>query len=155
MKNKRLNSLRIGWFIVVTAGLCILSFANSDTEANKKAEQYFEKANELRKAADYDAAITEYKKVISLSPKSRIAQDAKYWIGQSYFEAGQLNAAISAFQKIIDEYPTSTIIASTKLMIERIKKAKKNKSLFEATKKGDIAQGKVNSVGLQLLIRGY
>ena len=45
MKNKRLISLTIGWIIVVIAGLCVLSFANNDTEANRKAEQHIEKAN--------------------------------------------------------------------------------------------------------------
>jgi len=142
MNNKRLISLTICWILAVVPGLCVLSFAGIESGTNTEAEQHFEKANELRKLADYDAAITEYKKVISLSPKSKIAQDAQYWIGQSYFEAGQFDAALSAFQKLLDEYPTSTIIPSTKLMMERVQQAKKNKSLFEAVKKGDIEQVK-------------
>jgi len=135
MNNKRLILLTICWISVITQGLYVTSFAE---ETNTEAEQHFEKANELRKTADYDAAVTEYKNVIKLSPNSRIAQDAQYWIGQSYFEAGQFDAALSAFEKILDEYPDTAIISSTKLMIDRAQQAKKNRSLFEAAEKGDV-----------------
>jgi predicted Zn-dependent protease len=80
---------------------------------------------------------------MSLSPKSKIAQDAQYWIGQSHFEARQFDAALSAFQKLLDEHPTSTIIPSTKKMIERVQQAKKNRALFEAVKKADVEQAKL------------
>jgi len=140
MNNKRLISLTVCLILVTVPGTSSLVLADIASETDTKAQQHFEKANELRKVADYDTAITEYKKVISLSPNSKIAQDAQYWIGQSYFEAGQFDAALSAFQKLLDEYPTSTIIPSTKLMMERVQQAKKNKSLFEAVKKADVEQ---------------
>jgi len=143
MNNKRLISLTVCLILATVPGISPLILADIASETDTKAEQYFEKANELRKLADYDAAITEYKKVISLSTNSKIAQDAQYWIGQSYFGAGQFDAALSAFQKLLDEYPASTIIPSTKLMMERVQQAKKNKSLFEAAKKGDIEQVKL------------
>jgi len=68
----------------------------------------------------------------------KIAQDAQYWIGQTYFEAGQFDAALSAFEKLLDEYPTSKIIPSTKLMIERAEQAKDANLFLKAIKKGDI-----------------
>ena len=108
-----------------------------------EAERHYEKAYELRKAADYDAAIAEYEKVISLSPNSKIAQDAQYWIGQSYFEARQFDDALSAFQRLLDKYPASSIAPSTKQMIERVQQAKKNRALFEAVKKADVEQVKL------------
>ncbi len=142
MNNKRLISLAICWILVAVPGLAVLSFANNESGTNTEAEQHFEKANELRKLADYDAAITEYEKAIGLSPKSKIAQNAQYWIGQSYFGAGQFDAALSAFQKLLDEYPASKTIPTTKLMVKQVQRAKKTKSLFEAVKKGDIEQVK-------------
>lgn len=144
MNHKKSNSLTKCWILIVALGLCVASFADNESEA----EQHFEKANELRKVADYDTAIDEYEKVISLSPNSRIAQDAQYWIGQSYFEAGHFDAALSVFKNILEEYPDSAIIPSTKLMIERIQQAKKDKSLCEAVKKGDTDQVK------SLIIKG-
>ena len=142
MNHKRLISLTICFILSVVPGSSVLSFAGNESEASAKADQHFEKANELRKLADYDAAIAEYKKVISVSPKGEIAQNAQYWIGQSHFEAGQFDTALAVFQELLEEYPTSKIIPSTKLMIERAQQAKMNKSLFEAVKKGDIEQAK-------------
>lgn len=104
------------------------------------AEQRFVKANELRKVADHDGAIVEYEKVISLSPDSKVAQNAQYWIGQSHFAAGRLDASLAAFQTLLNEYPSSTIVTSTKQMIEQVQKAKEDNSLFEAVEKGDLAQ---------------
>jgi TolA-binding protein len=128
---------------VAVTGLCVLAFADTESGTHTEAEQHFEKANELRKLADYDAAIAEYQKVIRLSPNSRIAQDAQYWIGQSCFRAGRFDEALSAFQKLLDEYPASAIIPSAKLMMERARQAKKSKSLFEAAVDGDIEQVKL------------
>ena len=143
MNNKRLISLTICWTLVVIPGLCVLSYADTESGTNPEAEQHFQKANELHILADYDAAIAEYQTVISLSPNSKIAQNAQYWIGQLYFESKRFDAALSAFQKLLDEYLESRTIPATTLMIERVQQAKKNKSLFEAVKKADIEQVKL------------
>ena len=142
MNNKRLIPLTVCLILATVPGISSLILADIASEANTKAQQHFEKANELRKVADHNAAIAEYEKAISVSPKSKIAQDAQYWIGQLYFESKQFDAALSAFQKLLDEYPASSIAPSTKQMIERVQQAKKNKSLFEAVNKGDIEQVK-------------
>ena len=140
MERKRLLSLTICWIIAIIPGLCVLSFADNKSETNSEAEQHFQKANELHILADYDAAIAEYQAVIDLSPNSKIAQNAQYWIGQLYFESKRFDTALSAFQKLLDEYPASRTIPATNLMIERVQQAKNNRELFEAVKKADIEQ---------------
>ncbi|UCC98737.1 MAG: ankyrin repeat domain-containing protein, partial [Phycisphaerales bacterium] len=143
MNSRRPITLTLCWIVTVVLGLSVQSFANNKSETNPEAETHFQKANELHILADYDAAITEYQTVISLSPKSRIAQNAQYWIGQLYFESKRFDAALSAFQKLLDEYPESRTIPATNLMIERVQQAKKNKSLFEAIKKADVEKVKL------------
>jgi ankyrin repeat protein len=143
MNNKRPITLTVCRIAAIVLGLSVQSFANNKSETNPEAEQHFQKANELHILSDYDAAIAEYETVISLSPNSIIAQNAQYWIGQLYFESKQFDAALSAFQKLLDEYPASRTIPATNLMIERVRQTKKNKSLFEAVKKGDIEQVKL------------
>jgi len=140
MNNKKLISFIICWILVTVACLCVLSFADIESVTNPKAEQHFEKANELRKVDDHVAAIAEFEKVINLSPKSEFARNAQYWIGQIYFDTGQFDIALSAFQKLLKKYPDSSIIPSTKQMIERVQQAKKNRALFEAVEKTDIEQ---------------
>ena len=143
MNHKILITLTTFFVISLVSGFSVSSVAGNDPGTNTEAERHYEKAYELRKATDYDAAIAEYEKVIRLSPNSKIAQDAQYWIGQSYFESKQFDAALSAFQSLLDTYPASSIAPSTKQMIERIQQAKKNKSLFEAVKKADVEQVRV------------
>ena len=141
MNNKKIIQL-IVCLVIVASVLCALLFAGNESGTNTEAEQHFQKANELHINADYDAAITEYEAVIKLSPNSKIAQNAQYWIGQLYFEARQFETALSSFQKLLDNYPASTIIPSTRTMIERVQQAKKNRALFEAVKKADFEQVK-------------
>jgi len=143
MNNTRPITLTVCWIVAIVLGLSVQSFANNDSETNPEAEQHFQKANELHILADYDAAIAEYQTVISLSPDSKIAQNAQYWIGQLYFESKRFDAALSAFQKLLDEYLESRTIPATTQMIERVQQAKKNKSLFEAVKKADVEQVKL------------
>lgn len=117
---------------VIVCGLCILSFAETKPGTNSEAEQHYEKANELYKIANYNDAITEFEQVIELAPKSAIAQNAKYWIGQLYFEIRQFDSALKTFQELIHEFPDSMVVSTAKTMIERVQKAKKTKLLFEA-----------------------
>jgi len=103
-----------------------LATAGISSTSEKDVQQHFEKANELLKRMDYQGAIAEYSKVINLSSGNKVAQDAQYWIGQSQFRAGQFDAAQATFAKLIEQYPSSTIIPVTKLMVERVEQAKKN-----------------------------
>jgi ankyrin repeat protein len=143
MNNKRPITLTVCWIVAVVLGLSVQSFANNESETIIKAEQHFQKANELHILADYDAAIAEYQTVISLSPNSKIAQNAQYWIGQLYFDKRQFDAALTTFQELINEFPDSMVVSTTKTMIERVQQAKKNKALFEAVKKADVEQVKL------------
>lgn len=143
MKNLNLVLLIISVSFTIFPRISTVTLAGNESQTSTKAEQHFVKANELRKVADYDAAITEYENVISSSPDSKIAQNAQYWIGQSHFEAGRLDASLAAFQTLLNENPTSTIASSTKQMIERVQQAKEDNSLFEAVEKGDLEQVKL------------
>jgi Tol biopolymer transport system component len=108
----------------VTYGFGVLSYEDSAQDPDKLADQHFKKAIDLLKKTQYHDAIAEYEKVISLLPESEIALDARYWIGQSYFQMGKHDEALSIFQKLIQEYPRSAIAPVTQLMIARVEKDK-------------------------------
>jgi Tol biopolymer transport system component len=119
-------------FLILPVILTVSVFADTTTPTNKEAEQHFEKANELLKRMDYEGAIAEYSKVMNISSDSKAAQDAQYWIGQSQFRAGRLDEAQATFAKLIEQYPSSTIIPVTKLMVGRVEQAKKNEEKRKA-----------------------
>lgn len=108
----------------VTSGFGVLSYADSAQNADTLADQHFKKAIDLLKQTQYQDAIAEYEKVISLLPESEIALDARYWIGQSYFQMRKHDEALSIFKKLIKEYPASAIAPVTQLMIARVEKDK-------------------------------
>lgn len=128
MNNIIIISLKVCLILVAVPGISVSAPADI---TNTKAEQHFEKGNELLKCMDYEAAIVEYNKVLNMSPNSEIARNAQYWIGQSHFRAGQFDAAQVTFTKLIEKYPDSAIVPVTKLMVERVEQAKK----IEETKK--------------------
>ncbi len=142
MKKIALIRLTICLILVILLVISSLALADVASGTHKEAEQHFEKANELLKQMDYEAAIAEYDKVIELSSGSKIAQDAQYWIGQSHFRAGRFDVAEITFQKLIETYPKSAIVPVTKLMVERIKQEKeakeKRRALSDASDKGYI-----------------
>ena len=129
MKRIAFFSLAICTILVVFWGISALALADVASDTSKKAEQHFEKAVERIRQLMYEDAIAEFEKVITLVPESKIAHDAQYWIGQSYFRAGQFDAALSTFEKLIDEYPESAIIPVTQLMLARVQQEKENEKL--------------------------
>ncbi|MEE8605610.1 MAG: tetratricopeptide repeat protein, partial [Candidatus Aminicenantaceae bacterium] len=102
----------------------IVQPANTAQDTDRLADKHFKKAIDLLKQTQYQDAIAEYEKVISLLPSSEIALDARYWIGQSYFQMGRHDEALSIFEKLVQEYPSSAIVPVTQLMIGRVEKEK-------------------------------
>ena len=146
MKKITLASLTMCLILVIVLVISAATLADTASETNKKVEQHFEKANELLKSMEYEAAIAEYEKVINISSNSKIAQNAQYWIGQSHFRAGQFDAAQATFAKLIEQYPVSAIVPVTKLMVGRVEQAKKNEEkrrvMSDAADKGFIIDPK-------------
>ena len=114
---------------VIVWGIFALPLITDASDTNKKAEQHFEKAIEHIRQLMYEEAIIELEKVIEMVPKSEIAQDAQYWIGQSYYKAGKYDDALSTFEKLTEEYPESAVTPVTKLMVGRVREAKNNEIL--------------------------
>ncbi|MHC4495865.1 MAG: tetratricopeptide repeat protein, partial [Planctomycetota bacterium] len=136
MKKITRVSLTVCLILVIVSGMSASTLAETASQTVIMAEQRFEKANELLNRKEYKAAIAEFEEVMNISPNSRIAQDAQYWMGQSHFMAGQFDAAQATFAKLIEQYPASAIVAATELMADRVGQAKdveeKRRAIAEA-----------------------
>jgi Tol biopolymer transport system component len=88
-------------------------------EATVLAEKQFAEAVTLLRQENFAEAIAAYQKVIQLLPASPIAQDARYWIGQTYLRMGKGDEALAVFKKILKDYPRSPIVPVTQLMVSR------------------------------------
>ncbi len=92
-------------------------------DMREKAERHINEGNELYKVWEYESAIKEYETAIQLNPNSLIAQNAQYYMGQSYFKAGRYDEALATFENLIEENPESTIAPVSELMITQVQNA--------------------------------
>jgi Tol biopolymer transport system component len=133
MKKKGLVFLAAGFGLVfiwglgpINAGPLSQATAGQSSEANILAERQFAEAVTLLKQENFSDAIAAYEKVIQLLPESPIAQDARYWIGQTYFRMGKNDEALSVFKKLLKDYPGSSIVPVTRLMVLTVEKEKES-----------------------------
>jgi len=64
---------------------------------------------------NYTEAISGFRHYLERFPNSELADNATYWIGESYFSQGQFEEAIQAFGLVLSLYPNSERIASSLL----------------------------------------
>ena len=133
-----MKEVKISTFILV-----ILCFAWTINAYSQITDVHFNRARELLNTWRYSDAAEEFKEIIKLAPAgSKVEQNAKYWVGQCYFRAGQFDKALSTFENLIEEYPKSAIIPVTQLMLGKVQLAKDNKksqrTINDALEKGVI-----------------
>jgi Tol biopolymer transport system component len=121
-----LGLLSIWEFGPINAGPVSQASAGQSAEAGNLAERQFVEAVTLLKQENFSDAIAAYEKVIQLLPESPIAQDARYWIGQTYFRMGKYDEALSVFKKLLKDQPGSSIVPVTRLMVSRVEKEKES-----------------------------
>jgi tol-pal system protein YbgF len=72
-------------------------------------------AFELLKQQQYDAAASAFKQFLATYPDSQLADNAQYWLAESYYVTGQFDQALREFSVVIDEHPQSSKVADALL----------------------------------------
>jgi Tol biopolymer transport system component len=116
----------MGQFGLIKAGPRPQSANVQSAEANVLAERQFAEAVTLLKQENFADAIAAYEKVIRLLPESPIAQDARYWIGQTHLRMGKYDEALAVFKRLLKDHPGSPIVPVTRLMVARAEKEKED-----------------------------
>ncbi len=65
----------------------------------------FEKAAQLQQSGKFEAARKEFHGLATRNPKSEIADDALFNVGECYFSEKRYQDAIETYQQVIDKYP--------------------------------------------------
>lgn len=63
----------------------------------------------------YEEAIVGFKNFLKKYPKSNLADNAAFWVGESYMGLKQYEQAILAFQKVIKKYPRGNKVPNATL----------------------------------------
>ena len=76
----------------------------------------YQAAIEDYNAKRYEAAISAFNEILTVSPASSLADNAQYWIGECYYSMGNYDRALDAFGRVFD-HPESNKIAAAHLKI--------------------------------------
>jgi tol-pal system protein YbgF len=78
------------------------------TAASDEAQtRDFQRLLDFINIEDYNKAITGLQSFLQKYPKSSLADNAQYWIGESYYGLNDFKKAISEYQVLIQKYPRS------------------------------------------------
>jgi len=75
----------------------------SPSQDPEKAQ--YTKALKLHQEKNFDAARKEFIAFVQQFPKSILADNAQFWIGEAHFEQQHYKEAIAAYQQVVDHYP--------------------------------------------------
>ncbi len=67
----------------------------------------YEQAFNILKAGKYPDAITAFQQFLQTWPQSSLADNAQYWLGESYYVTRDFQSAAAAFQTLLDRWPDS------------------------------------------------
>lgn len=65
----------------------------------------------------YDSAVMGFRNYVAAYPNSSAADDAQYWIGESFFATEQYEKAITEFARVLRDHPKSDRTAETLLRL--------------------------------------
>ncbi len=75
----------------------------------------YNKAMASFKEGKYEAAIAGFSDFLKKFPRSELADNAQFWIGEAYMNLGQYEKAILAFHKVVKKYPKGNKVPNAML----------------------------------------
>lgn len=78
-------------------------------------EEAYNRSLALFREEKYEAAIDGFHRFLDLYPKSDLADNAQFWIGESYMALKQYDKAILAYQDVIEKYPKANKVPNAML----------------------------------------
>ena len=84
------------------------------SEAEKEA---YDKAFQAMKELRYADAAEDFQSFLDQYPNSEYADNAVYWLGESYYVTRNYDIALTSFQRLMDDYPDSPKVPDALLKI--------------------------------------
>jgi tetratricopeptide (TPR) repeat protein len=116
--------------------------ANKDAGVRKEAQEYLLSGQKLLAQRNYDGAIGEYQKVLSVYPKKFLEDEALFNMGLVYAHFGNpkrdYEKSLNFFLKVLNDYPQSCFQEQARIwvgvLLEYLQTTKKFESLKQAAK---------------------
>ena len=85
--------------------------------ASEDEKAAYDKAFQALKELRYADAAEEFEAFTARYPNSEYADNAQYWLGESYYVTRNYDLALSSFQKLMDRYPDSPKVPDALLKV--------------------------------------
>jgi tetratricopeptide (TPR) repeat protein len=113
-----------------------------EPRALKEAREYLRRGQELFAQRNYEGAMDEYQKVLSLSPPPNLKDEALFNMGLVYIHFGNPNRdfekALNLFLEILNNYPESHLVEQARIwvgvLLENMETTKNFEKLKETMK---------------------
>jgi tol-pal system protein YbgF len=105
------------------------------------AEELYDKGFQLFRGGKFEAARAEFSSYLERYPKTDLADNAQFWLGECYYSEKRYREAIAAYEKTIKDYPKGDKVSSALL--------KQGMAFLEL---GDETAGKIL---LKKVVQGY
>ena len=124
---KRLDGLAEKIYVINNRAVSLEKYLNIEPSARKKIKAYTEAKKEFSESeiyttakqnfddGDFEAARKGFKELINKYPKSRHADNAQFWIGETYYREKWYEKAILEYQTVIEKYPYGNKVPSSLL----------------------------------------
>lgn len=97
-------------------------------------EQAYEDARVEFEAEKYAIARTSFSEFLKKYPKSKLANNAGFWIGETYYREKNYDKAIASYRQVIEQYPEGAKVPASLLKMgmsfQQLGDLKKAKILF-------------------------
>lgn len=81
------------------------------TPAPTDPEALYQSAYDDYLRGNYDLAVASFEEYLDNFPNTELADNATYWIGESYYREGRYRQAIDQFERVLSRYPRSEKVA--------------------------------------------
>lgn len=104
--DRRLQALEVGGAVAVGAAAAGGETGALPVPAGSDRMNY-QAAFDLLKSGQYEKATTAFQQFLVTFPDSALADNAQYWLGESYYVTRRYDDALKAFRTVVDKYPQS------------------------------------------------
>jgi tol-pal system protein YbgF len=105
----------------------------------------------------YDVAISEFRSYLVTYSQSDNADNAQYWIGESFYSLGRLDSAEAGFRQVMTSYPQGNKVPAAEYKLglvylaqnrkaEAVNQLRKVVKEFPGTNEAKLAQGRLQSL---------
>jgi len=95
--NPKSHVIKFGLFLLIMIPLIMMGACTNEVQIRKSALKYFNEGNSALKHRDYQVAIWNYQKAISLDSET---PNFHYNLGLTYYEIGNFKESIDSFRRV-------------------------------------------------------